>query len=214
VRAANRGVVRLTSRFYLGGNVVYLDHGEGLVSAYMHLSRTLVAAGDTVARGQTIGHVGSTGRVTGPHLHWVVRYGTSSVDPLSLLALSAAGPPGAPRAPAAAARRRHRRGARAPRLALPAGHAHPHRHPDPARGDRRVRSPAATRVAVVGAGHVGATFAYALLLSGIAAEIVLVDRDPARAEGERWTSRTRRRSRGRRACGRAVTRSAPAPRSR
>jgi murein DD-endopeptidase MepM/ murein hydrolase activator NlpD len=97
VRAANRGVVRLTSRFYLGGNVVYLDHGEGLVSAYMHLSRTLVAEGDTVARGQTIGHVGSTGRVTGPHLHWVVRYGTSSVDPLSLLAVSAAGAPGAAR---------------------------------------------------------------------------------------------------------------------
>jgi len=89
VLAVNRGVVRLIDRFYLGGNVVYLDHGAGVVSAYMHLSRTSVAVGDTVARGQRIGRVGSTGRVTGPHLHWVVRYGRTSVDPMSLLAVAA-----------------------------------------------------------------------------------------------------------------------------
>jgi hypothetical protein len=90
VRATNRGVVRLVDRFYLGGNVVYVDHGAGVVSAYLHLSRTDVAAGDTVARGQVLGGVGSTGRVTGPHLHWVVRYGTVSVDPMSLLAVAGA----------------------------------------------------------------------------------------------------------------------------
>jgi hypothetical protein len=89
VTATNRGVVRLVDRFYLGGNVVYLDHGAGVVSAYMHLSATAVAVGDTVARGQRIGSVGSTGRVTGPHLHWVVRYGRVSVDPLSVLAATA-----------------------------------------------------------------------------------------------------------------------------
>jgi len=85
IRAANRGVVRLVDRFFLGGNVVYIDHGEGLVTAYLHLSKHRVAEGDTVARGQVVGEVGATGRVTGPHLHWIVRYGAVSLDPLSLL---------------------------------------------------------------------------------------------------------------------------------
>jgi murein DD-endopeptidase MepM/ murein hydrolase activator NlpD len=84
VRAPNRGVVSLTGRFYYGGNVVYLDHGAGLTTAYLHLSRVLVEPGDTVAPGQTIGLVGATGRVTGPHLHWIARYGEITVDPMSL----------------------------------------------------------------------------------------------------------------------------------
>src|SRR5688572_24428741 len=88
VRAAARGVVALVDTFYLAGRVIYIDHGEGLVSAYFHLSQQDVAAGDTVTAGQQIGLVGATGRVTGPHLHWVVRYGTISVDPLSFLAFS------------------------------------------------------------------------------------------------------------------------------
>ena len=87
VRAANRGVVALVDTFYLGGRIVYVDHGEGLVTAYMHLSKPLVAVGDTVARGQRIGLVGATGRVTGPHLHWAARYGTLTANPLDLLAL-------------------------------------------------------------------------------------------------------------------------------
>ena len=87
VRAANRGVVRIVDAFYYGGNVVYIDHGLGLSSAYLHLSEQLVAAGDTVQRGQTIGRVGATGRVTGPHLHFIVRYGSVTVDPLSLFAI-------------------------------------------------------------------------------------------------------------------------------
>lgn len=85
VYAANRGVVRLVDRFYLGGNVVYVDHGEGLVTAYLHLSRTRVTEGDTVARGQRIGDVGATGRVTGPHLHFIARFGQITVDPKSLI---------------------------------------------------------------------------------------------------------------------------------
>ena len=85
VKAAARGVVALVDRFYLGGNVVYLDHGGGLVTAYLHLSEQLVEEGDTVQAGELIGRVGATGRVTGPHLHWIVRYGTVTVDPLSLL---------------------------------------------------------------------------------------------------------------------------------
>ena len=87
VRATNRGVVALVGDFFLAGNVVYIDHGAGVVTAYFHLSKTLVAQGDTVERGQVIGMVGSTGRVTGPHLHWAARYGEITVNPLDLVAL-------------------------------------------------------------------------------------------------------------------------------
>ncbi len=85
VVAANRGVVALVDDFYLAGRVVYLDHGGGLVTAYFHLSEALVAGGDTVQRGDTIARVGATGRVTGPHLHWIARYGAVTVNPLTLL---------------------------------------------------------------------------------------------------------------------------------
>ena len=87
VAAAADGVVVIVDGFLLGGNVVYLNHGGGLLTGYFHLSEQLVAVGDTVTAGTPIGRVGATGRVTGPHLHWVVRYGTTSVDPRSLLAL-------------------------------------------------------------------------------------------------------------------------------
>ena len=87
VTAAAPGVVRLVDGFYLGGNVVYIDHGGGLSTGYLHLSATDVAVGDTVAAGQRIGGVGATGRVTGPHLHWILRFGTITVDPLSVLDL-------------------------------------------------------------------------------------------------------------------------------
>jgi murein DD-endopeptidase MepM/ murein hydrolase activator NlpD len=85
VYAAARGVVELVDTFQLAGNIVYLNHGAGLVSGYFHLSEQLVSPGDTVVAGTPIGRVGATGRVTGPHLHWVVRYGHTSVDPRSLL---------------------------------------------------------------------------------------------------------------------------------
>ena len=85
VTAAARGVVALVDEFLLAGKIVYVNHGGGLVSGYFHLSEQLVAVGDTVYPGTPIGRVGATGRVTGPHLHWVVRYGYTSVDPRSLL---------------------------------------------------------------------------------------------------------------------------------
>jgi murein DD-endopeptidase MepM/ murein hydrolase activator NlpD len=85
VRAANRGVVALVDDFFLAGNVVYINHGAGVVTGYFHLSRALVAPGDTVEKGQQIGLVGATGRVTGPHLHWNARYGALTVNPLDLL---------------------------------------------------------------------------------------------------------------------------------
>lgn len=87
VVATNRGVVALVGNFYYAGRIVYLNHGAGLVSAYMHLSEVAVAAGDTVVAGQLLGRVGRSGRVTGPHLHWSVKYGPLSLDGATLLTL-------------------------------------------------------------------------------------------------------------------------------
>jgi murein DD-endopeptidase MepM/ murein hydrolase activator NlpD len=89
VHATNRGIVALVASFYLAGNVIYIDHGEGIVTGYFHLSAVSVAKGDTVARGQVIGRVGATGRVTGPHLHFAARYGGITIDPRSVLSLEA-----------------------------------------------------------------------------------------------------------------------------
>jgi murein DD-endopeptidase MepM/ murein hydrolase activator NlpD len=90
VYAANAGVVALVDDFYLAGTVIYLDHGGGLVTGYFHLSRADVAPGAVVQRGQRIGRVGKSGRVTGPHLHWIARYGGITVDPMSLIAVTGA----------------------------------------------------------------------------------------------------------------------------
>jgi murein DD-endopeptidase MepM/ murein hydrolase activator NlpD len=92
VVAAARGVVALVADFYLAGRAVYLDHGAGLVTGYFHLSQADVAEGDTVAAGQRIGAVGRSGRVTGPHLHWILRYGSISLDPMTAVALTSASP--------------------------------------------------------------------------------------------------------------------------
>jgi murein DD-endopeptidase MepM/ murein hydrolase activator NlpD len=92
VHAPARGVVALVDDFFLGGGVIYIDHGAGLVTGYLHLSEQLVEEGEVVEPGQLIGRVGATGRVTGPHLHWIVRYGTITVDPLSLFDVSAPEP--------------------------------------------------------------------------------------------------------------------------
>jgi hypothetical protein len=87
IHAANRGVVALVDSFFLAGNVVYIDHGNGIVTGYFHMSQPEVAVGDTVRRGQEIGLVGATGRVTGPHLHWSARFGALTIDPADLLSL-------------------------------------------------------------------------------------------------------------------------------
>lgn len=85
VRAANRGVVALVADLYYSGTTVLVDHGAGLVTGYFHLSRVLVVPGDSVAVGQLIGRVGSSGRVTRSHLHWFAAYGGITVDPLDLV---------------------------------------------------------------------------------------------------------------------------------
>jgi murein DD-endopeptidase MepM/ murein hydrolase activator NlpD len=87
IRASNRGRVTLAKDLFYSGNAVFIDHGQGVHSTYLHLSRIDVAVGDVVERGQVIGLAGATGRVTGPHLHWGVRVVDARVDPFSLLTL-------------------------------------------------------------------------------------------------------------------------------
>jgi murein DD-endopeptidase MepM/ murein hydrolase activator NlpD len=78
------GVVILAADhpFTLEGNLLMIDHGMGLNSAFLHLSRIDVCVGDRVRQGQLIGRVGRTGRATGPHLHWGMKWGDSRIDPL------------------------------------------------------------------------------------------------------------------------------------
>jgi murein DD-endopeptidase MepM/ murein hydrolase activator NlpD len=84
IKAANGGKVVLAEDLYFSGNTVVLDHGLGLYTYYGHCSTMAVKPGDSVVRGQVIGEVGATGRVTGPHLHWACRLGEARVNPLEL----------------------------------------------------------------------------------------------------------------------------------
>ncbi len=75
------GIDNDTGNYFFNGNSVFIDHGQGLISIYMHLSRIDVGNGQRVARGERIGAVGATGRSTGPHLHWTVLLNDVAVDP-------------------------------------------------------------------------------------------------------------------------------------
>lgn len=88
VRAANSGVVVLAQKLYFEGNCVAIDHGMGLFTISMHLSRINVHEGQRVAKGQLLGLSGATGRVTGPHLHWAVRWQDAYLDPARLLRMN------------------------------------------------------------------------------------------------------------------------------
>ena len=87
VHATNAGTVILARPLYFEGNCVMLDHGQGLVTVYMHLSEFKVKEGDKVAAGQLIALSGGTGRSTGPHLHFAVRWRGEYLDPRTLLEL-------------------------------------------------------------------------------------------------------------------------------
>jgi len=87
IHAANRGRVVLAKDLFYSGNAVFIDHGHGLFTTYLHLSAIGVKVGDIVERGQQLGLAGATGRVTGPHLHWGVRIVDARVDPFSLVRL-------------------------------------------------------------------------------------------------------------------------------
>ena len=85
ILACADGRVVLADDLYFSGNAVYIDHGQGVFTSYLHMSRILVRPGDVVRRGQVIGKVGSTGRVTGPHLHLSLIVLGQAVDPEPLL---------------------------------------------------------------------------------------------------------------------------------
>ena len=86
VRAPAAGRVIASGDYFFNGNTVLIDHGQGLVTMYCHLQRIAVKAGQQLARGDTLGLVGQTGRVTGPHLHWSVSLNNARVDPSLFLA--------------------------------------------------------------------------------------------------------------------------------
>lgn len=85
IMACDDGLVVLAGDHFFAGNSVYIDHGQGVVSMYFHMSRISVAEGQAVVRGQVIGEVGATGRVTGPHLHWGISVLGELVDPSLLV---------------------------------------------------------------------------------------------------------------------------------
>jgi murein DD-endopeptidase MepM/ murein hydrolase activator NlpD len=87
VAAMNDGTVLLARPLYFEGNFIALDHGQGLLTLYLHLSEFKVKEGDQVKRGQIIGLSGGTGRATGPHLHAAVRWQGTYLDPAGLMQL-------------------------------------------------------------------------------------------------------------------------------
>jgi murein DD-endopeptidase MepM/ murein hydrolase activator NlpD len=86
VTAPADGVVVLAADkpFTLEGNLLIIDHGQGLNSAFLHLSRIDVRVGQAVRQGQVVGAVGATGRATGPHLHWAMKWNNARIDPMLL----------------------------------------------------------------------------------------------------------------------------------
>lgn len=82
VNAAAEGIVINTGNYFFSGNTIFLDHGQGMITMYGHLSSIAVQERQFVSSGQIIGKVGQTGRATGPHLHWAVSLNNTMVDPM------------------------------------------------------------------------------------------------------------------------------------
>ena len=88
IRAITDGIVRIAGKtFFYNGNFVLLDHGQGLTSVYLHMSKIIAKDNQKVKKGEVIGLIGETGRATGPHLHLGVQWYKKRIDPMSLLEL-------------------------------------------------------------------------------------------------------------------------------
>ena len=85
IAAVESGTIIEAGNFFFSGNMVYLDHGQGIITLYAHMHTIQVKTGDKIKKGQIIGTVGETGRVTGPHLHLAVIANQTLVDPLLFL---------------------------------------------------------------------------------------------------------------------------------
>ncbi len=81
IRAPSAGKVIELGDFFFSGNLIYIDHGQGLISMFAHLDEISVVLGERVKKGQVVGKVGATGRVTGPHLHWSLALNGTWIDP-------------------------------------------------------------------------------------------------------------------------------------
>jgi hypothetical protein len=88
IRAVAAGVVKFAQPFAVLGNAVGVDHGQGLESMYLHMSKLAVEPGAKVAKGDILGYAGSTGRSTGPHLHWVIYANSVQVNPAQWVTLT------------------------------------------------------------------------------------------------------------------------------
>jgi len=85
IKATANGTVIDAGDFFFSGNMIYIDHGQGIITLYAHLSEISVKPGDSVKQGDIIGKVGQTGRVTGPHLHFAVIANQTLIDPVYML---------------------------------------------------------------------------------------------------------------------------------
>ena len=81
IKTPANGKVILTGNYFFNGNTVFVDHGQGFISMFCHMSKIDVKVGDQLVRGTVVGKVGSTGRATGPHMHWNISLNDARVDP-------------------------------------------------------------------------------------------------------------------------------------
>lgn len=85
IKASASGKVIISDEFFFNGNAVFIDHGQGLISVYIHLNKRLVESGQIVKQGDTIGTIGQTGRATGPHLHFGIYLNQTVINPNLLI---------------------------------------------------------------------------------------------------------------------------------